>query len=66
VEEAAVLLRRAFTTQLRRFSDEFDFTGRVEELLQIATQALFSKLAMDNVVTMPVRKQEVEELPLAA
>jgi hypothetical protein len=66
LEDAAVLLRRAFTTQLRRFSDEFDFTSRVEELLQIATQALFSKLAMDNVVTMPVRKQEVEELPLAA
>ena len=66
LEDAAVLLRRAFTTQLRRFSDEFDFTGRVEELLQVATQALFSKLAMDNVVTMPVRTQEVEELPLAA
>jgi hypothetical protein len=66
LDEAAVLLRRAFTTQLRRFSDEFDFTGRVDDLLRIATDALFSKLATDNVVTMPVRTQQEEELPLAA
>jgi hypothetical protein len=66
LDEATVILRRAFTTQLRRFSDEFDFTGRVDELLRIATEALFTKLATDNVVTMPVRTQEEEELPLAA
>ncbi len=66
LDEAAVLLRRAFSTQLRRFSDEFDFTGRVDELLRIATEALLSKLATDNVVTMPVRTQEEDEFLLAA
>ncbi len=64
LEEALVLLRRAFATQLRRFSDEFDFSGRVDELLRIATDALATKLATDKVVAMPTRS--VVELPLAA
>ncbi|HEX4165001.1 MAG TPA: hypothetical protein VHZ55_05950 [Bryobacteraceae bacterium] len=67
LEEASVLLRRAFNTQLRRFSDEFDFSSRTEQLLRIATEALNSKLPNGNVVTMPVRQQPVDEtLPIAA
>ena len=54
LEEALVLLRRAFNTQLRRFSDEIDMTGRTEELLKVATDALMTKLASDNVVEMPL------------
>ncbi len=65
LEEAIILLRRAFNTQLRRFSEEFDMSIRVEELLRVATDALVSKLANDNVVALPVRK-EAEPLPLAA
>ncbi len=45
MENATVLLRRAFNTQLRRFSNEFDFTPKAEELLRIATDALAGKLA---------------------
>jgi hypothetical protein len=67
LEEATVLLRRAFNTQLRRFSDEFDLSSRTEELLRIATEALASKLPTDNVLTMPLRKEEAPEpMPLAA
>jgi hypothetical protein len=47
-----VILRRVFATQLRRFSDEVDLTPRVEELLRIATDALKSKLANENVVSL--------------
>ncbi|HEX7359835.1 MAG TPA: hypothetical protein VF283_05025 [Bryobacteraceae bacterium] len=54
VDEALVLLRRAFNTQLRRFSDQFDFSERSEELLRIATDALISRLPSDNVVSMPL------------
>ena len=54
LEEASVILRRVFATQLRRFSDEVDLTPRVEELLRIATDALHSKLSNDNVVSMPL------------
>jgi hypothetical protein len=46
--EAIVNLRRAFRTQLHRFSDEFDLSARTEELLKIATDALISKLATEN------------------
>jgi hypothetical protein len=46
--EATVLLRRAFKTQLHRFSDEFDLSTRTDELLKIATDALISKLAADS------------------
>ncbi len=62
LEQAVVLLRRAFNTQLRRFSDEFDLSTRAEELLAIATEALLSKLPNDNVIAMP----RPIELPLAA
>ncbi|MBV8828252.1 MAG: hypothetical protein JO108_03395 [Acidobacteriaceae bacterium] len=54
LEAALVPLRRAFNTQLRRFSDEIDLTNRAEELLRVATDALVSKIANDNVVEMPV------------
>lgn len=54
VAEALVPLRRAFNTQLRRFSDQFDFSVRSEELLRIATEALASKLPVDNVVSLPL------------
>ena len=66
LEEATVLLRRAFKTQLHRFSDEFDLSPRAEELLKIATDALLTKLPTDNVVTMPAQSQEADSLPLAA
>ena len=66
IEEAAILLRRAFNTQLRRFSEEFDLSGRAEELLRIATNALVAKFVIDNVVVLPVRRAEAEPLPLAA
>lgn len=77
LDEASVLLRRAFNTQLRRFSEEIDLTGRVEDLLKIATEALGAKLAEppvmpaprknNKVVEMPVRTAEViDDLPLAA
>jgi hypothetical protein len=54
LEEASVALRRAFRTQLGRFSEEFDLSDRSEELLQIATDALSQKLANDNVLAMPL------------
>jgi hypothetical protein len=54
LEEAVVLLRRAFKTQLGRFSDEFDFADRAEQLLRIATDALLTKLASDQVVSLPL------------
>jgi hypothetical protein len=66
LEQATVLLRRAFTTQLRRFSDEIDFTSRANDLLRIATDALTSKLSEDKVVTFPKPAREAEDLPLAA
>ena len=52
--EAIVPLKRAFNTQLRRFSNEIDMTGRTEQLLRIATDALISKLPTDNVIEMPL------------
>ena len=65
LEEALMLLRRAFTTQLRRFSDEFDLSERTEQLLRIATEALASKQPSDNVIEMP-SKTLVVDMPLAA
>jgi hypothetical protein len=62
LEQAIVYLRRAFNTQLRRFSDEFDMSPRAEQLLKIATDALLTTLPTDNVVAMPARA----EMPLAA
>ena len=66
MEEATVQLRRAFQTQLRRFSEEFDLSDRVNDLLKTATDALRAKLPTDNVVTLPVRRESCEPLPLAA
>ncbi len=65
LEEAVVLLRRAFNTQLRRFSDEVNLSGRAEQLLRIATEALATKLPTDNVIEMP-RPVVDAEMPLAA
>lgn len=65
LEQAVVVLRRAFNTQLRRFSDEFDLSGRADELLRIATDALFTKLAMENVIVLP-KPIAQEEMPIAA
>jgi hypothetical protein len=62
LEQAIILLRRAFNTQLRRFSDEFDMSPRAEQLLKIATDALLTTLPTDNVVAMPAPN----EMPLAA
>lgn len=62
LEQAVVHLRRAFNTQLRRFSDEFDMSPRAEQLLKIATDALLTKLPTDNVIAMPAPV----EMPLAA
>ena len=52
--DAAVLLRRAFATQLRRFSEEIDLTNRVDDLLQIATSALLSTPAFEGIVELPI------------
>jgi hypothetical protein len=49
-----ILLRRAFNTQLRRFSDEVDLGDRTEELLRIATDALLSKLPVEDAMPLPV------------
>ena len=76
LEEALVLLRRAFNTQLHRFSEQFDLSIRAEELLQVATDALKAKMSetkvvempqrKSNVVPMPCRNGDVMEMPLAA
>ena len=46
--EATINLRRAFRTQLHRFSDEFDLSHRTDELLKIATDALITKLPAEK------------------
>jgi hypothetical protein len=53
LDEAVVVLRRAFNTQLRRFSDEVDLGDRAEDLLRIATDALLNKLPVDGVMPLP-------------
>jgi hypothetical protein len=63
LEEALVLLRRAFNTQLRRFSEQFDLSERTEELLQIATDVLKAKMSEEKVVEMPQRKHNVVPMP---
>ncbi len=63
LEEALVLLRRAFNTQLHRFSEQFDLSVRAEELLQIATDALKAKMFEAKVVEMPQRKSNVVQMP---
>lgn len=64
LDQAVVLLRRAFTTQLRRFSDEMDLSNRVDDLLRIATDALGTKLAEPPVMPAPRRNKKVVEMPL--
>ena len=64
LEESLILLRRAFNTQLKRFSDEFDLSERSEQLLRIATEALVTKLPTDNVLHMP--EKNAVDMPLAA
>ena len=59
LEEATVMLRRAFNTQLRRFSEEFDLSPKVEELLGIMTDALTDKQASDNAAAQPERAPKV-------
>jgi len=66
LEEATLLLRRAFATQLRRFSEDCDMSGRTEELLRVATEALVSRCPQDNVVAFPSSSEEAELLPRAA
>ena len=64
LDEAVVLLRRAFNTQLRRFSEEFDLSCRADHLLRIATEALGSKLAEPPVMPAPKRNRKVVEMPV--
>ncbi|HEY1216718.1 MAG TPA: hypothetical protein VGE93_24095, partial [Bryobacteraceae bacterium] len=52
LDEAVVVLQKAFSTQLRRFSDEFDFSDRTDALLRIATDALLSKLPTENALPL--------------
>lgn len=54
VDDSLVLLRRAFNTQLSRFSDEIDLSGRAEELLKVATDALLNKIETNEAVAMPL------------
>ncbi len=76
LDAALVILRRAFNTQLHRFSEEFDLSVRTEELLAIATAALTgqstpentvdTEKAISNVVAIPRKMAAVFELPMAA
>jgi hypothetical protein len=76
LDAALVILRRAFNTQLHRFSEEFDLSVRTEELLAVATAALTgqstpentvdTEKASFNVVEMPRKMAAVLELPIAA
>lgn len=66
LEDAVVVLRRAFNTQLRRFSDEIDLSDRAEQLLRIATDALRTKLANENVIEMPRPLADAVDMPVAA
>ncbi len=54
LEEATVLLRRAFGTQLRRFSEQCDMSERTDDLLLIATEALVPHLPSDNAAALPL------------
>ncbi|MFL6448396.1 MAG: hypothetical protein ACJ746_12000 [Bryobacteraceae bacterium] len=62
-DEALVILRRSFTTQLRRFSDEFDLSVRTEELLAIATAALVGQPVPENTVDTEKANAKVLEMP---
>lgn len=64
LEDALVILRRAFNTQLRRFSEEFDLSPKAEELLNIMTNALIGKQSTDSAVDMP--KGNLYQMPVPA
>jgi hypothetical protein len=49
MDDAVALLRRTIHTQMRRFSKEFDLSPHADELLQIITDALRTKLAEENI-----------------
>jgi hypothetical protein len=76
LDDALVFLRRAFNTQLRRFSEEFDMSVRTEELLAIATAALIGQSSPENqvdtekvsamVFEMPLKTAISVEMPMAA
>lgn len=63
LDAALVILRRAFNTQLHRFSEEFDMSVRTEELLAIATAALTGQSAPENTVNTEKAKANVVEMP---
>jgi hypothetical protein len=54
LEESYIILLRVFRTQLHRLSDQLDLSPRAEELIRIATEALATKMANDNVVQLPL------------
>jgi hypothetical protein len=54
LEESYVILQRVFRTQLHRLSDQLDMSPRADELIRIATEALVTKMANDNVVQLPL------------
>lgn len=52
MDDAVALLRRTIHTQMRRFSKEFDLSPHADELLQIITDALRTKLAEENIASV--------------
>lgn len=63
LDAALVILRRAFNTQLHRFSEEFDLSIRTEELLAIATAALTGQSVPENTVDVEKVNANVLEMP---
>jgi hypothetical protein len=51
LQEATANLRSVFAVQLKRFSEEFDLSGRMDELLQIATAELSRVLSNSQMST---------------
>src|SRR3954468_2390123 len=63
LDEALVILRRSFNTQLRRFSEDFDLSVRTEELLAIATAALVGQSVPENTVHTEKANVKLVEMP---
>jgi hypothetical protein len=63
LDAALVILRRAFNTQLHRFSEEFDLSVKTEELLGVATAALTGQSFEENRVDTEKAAQTVFEMP---
>src|SRR5438270_11142003 len=63
LDAALVILRRAFNTQLHRFSEEFDLSVRTEELLAIATAALIGQSTPESTVDTEKVNANVVEMP---